>query len=232
MSINEVQMSADVGLGGANLQFLDDAAGTAVIYFWLPKANCETYSIVCPEGMNGVWAVRYKSGLKNAYRLPNGDDAEPNKIVVSYGLQVNAVEGNTINFAGQVGEETITDMTRPARGNFNYIGNPFSADISINNIQMSDDVGLGGANLQFLDDAAGTAVIYFWLPKANCETYSIVCPEGLDGVWAVRFKSGLKNSYRLPNGDEAEPNVVPSGSAIQINAVEGNSMKVLCPYDL
>jgi hypothetical protein len=54
----------------------------------------------------------------------------------------------------------------------------------------------------------------------------------MNGVWAVRYKSGLKNAYRLPKGDAAEPNNVPAGSAVQINASEGQTMTVLCPHDL
>ena len=250
MSINEIQMSADSGTG-CNLQLLDDNGGMYKQYAWIPvsfkgSTNKKYKELVWPESnVNGIWAVSVGSGVNAKFVNPGtvGTDAEsyPKTIKVGQGVQVNAYEGNSINFNGQVGEETVAMMTRPARNKFNYFGNPFAADIPIDNIQMSADAGTG-CNLQLLDDNGGMYKQYAWIPvsfkgSTNKKYKELVWPEGdVNGIWAVSVGSGVNAKFVNPGtvGTDAEsyPKTIEAGQCVQLNAYEGNSFFVLCPYDL
>ena len=238
MSIQEVQVDSTVGLGGSNFQKLNASGGMAVIYYWVNKANVKSkLGIDCPEGKNGLWAVRYRpeGAWTDSYRLPAGTDAEPNTLMVGEGIQVNAAVNKAISFNGEVGEETVAMLTRTARQNFNYFGNPFPQTMSIQNIQVDSTVGLGGSNFQKLNASGGMAVIYYWVNKANVKSkLGIDCPEGLNGLWAVRYRpeGAWTDSYRLPAGTEEEPDTLDAGEGCQLNLAANKQFFALCPYDL
>ena len=120
MSINEIQMEASLNSGNANLQFLTDGGGSVITYQWIKAADVSKYSDLgtCPEGVNGIWAVK-KPGAKKDYRLPAGTDAEPNVIKLGDGVQVFAATGTEkILFKGQVSDGTIYKQN--VRQAFNY----------------------------------------------------------------------------------------------------------------
>ena len=133
-------------------------------------------------------------------------------------------------------------QNKAARNNFNYVTPTFrpiagmtgadSNEISINEVQMDSSTGLGGADFQFLTDAAGMAVQYVWVPADQCESKGVTCPEGANGAWAVKYKSGITTKYRDPKGDDEEPNTVKAGECVQLGTTEGHTFYVLCPYDL
>ena len=250
MSINEIQLSADAGTA-CNLQILDDNGGMAKFYSWIPVSfkgsTAKKYKeLIWPEeNVNGIWAVSVGSGINAKFVNPGtvGTDAEsyPTTVKVAQGIQIYANEGNTINFVGQVGEETIASMTRPTRNNFNYFGNPFAAAIPVDNIQMSADAGTA-CNLQILDDNGGMAKFYSWIPVSfkgsTAKKYKeLVWPEGdVNGIWAVSVGSGINAKFVNPGtiGTDAEtyPKTIEAGQCVQIYANEGNSIYILCPYDL
>ena len=248
--LNEIQLSADAGVA-CNLQILDDQGGKAYQYAWIPvsyKGNTTTKykSLVWPShSVNGIWAVSEGKNLAAHYVNPENateDPTTPSTVKVGEGVQINAYEGNTINNAGQVGEETVEIMTRDARDNFNYFGNPFAADIPFHYIQLSSDAGVA-CNLQLLDEQGGKAYQYAWIPvsyKGNTTTKykSLVWPtdvENLNGIWAVSEGKNLAAHYVNPENateDPTTPARVSAGQCVQINAYEGNKFWVICPYDL
>ena len=144
--------------------------------------------------------------------------------------------------ANVVGYEVKT-----ARENFNYYTPMFrpisgGTEMSINEIQMNAAVGIGGAQMQFLNANGGTsrdssdkAVIYFWVPntEGNRKSYPLVTfPEGSNGAWAIKFTQNYVPKYRDPDPELGELSMLDSGAGVQLKCTEGQTFYAICPYEL
>jgi hypothetical protein len=229
-TIHDLQMSADVGLAGADLQFLTVSGGSASKYQWVPAASATAANVEVPAGKNGMWALQTTTGSgknkKTVYTLAEGDSI---LLAMGDGVQIGALEGNAVTSSGRV--PTDTDVEQLTVEGFNYVGNAFPQAIDIQDIQMSAEVGLAGADLQFLTVSGGSASKYQWVPVASATAANVTVPEGLNGVWAVQTTTGSgknkKTVYTV-----AEDVTIGPGESVQIGALNGNTVFVLCPYEL
>ena len=246
IKLNDIQLNTSVGTGKANIQILDEGAGTAknkdgtrVSYYWVKKGDSKYKGSVDMTGLNGVWAIREGSVATGKYYDPNPEKGEVAELDVGESIQIYANEGDIYTQSGAVGEETVAVLTRTARGGFNNFGNPFPAAMPLNNIQMDTSVGTGKANIQILDAGAGTAkntdgtrVTYYWVKKGDSKYKGSVDMTGLNGVWATREGSVATGKYYDPDTKKGEVNTLEPGQGVLLNGTLGQTYWAICPYSL
>ena len=72
-------------------------------------------------------------------------------------------KNKTVNTAGGVSESSIALQLKVT--GFNYIGNPFPAEIDLQDVQMDESIADEGADLQVLDKEGATESYYNWYKK-------------------------------------------------------------------
>ncbi len=205
ISIQDVQLEG-VDDMGADLQILDanrKCIGTA--YAWLTPAMAGTdgFDFGLGEGM-GAW-------IDDDYSAPN--------VELQFGqvVQVTLPEGAKFKSCGQVCDD---DAVIHGRKDRNFVGNPYPAAMSIQNIQCDDSVEDVGADLQILDanrKCIGTA--YAWVTADTAKGFGFDLPEG-NGAW-------INDDYMLPAIDPLQ-----SGEGVQITLPANHDILLICPIEL
>ena len=239
-SIQDIQLDKTVISGQADIQWLNEGCAKASLYNWYTLADAKKNGVdTTPyeaKGLNGIW-MYYKPKTKSSPAviiIPSGED---DLVEVGDGLQISlpaVAEGADpyqIQFNGQVGED---DMFQHSRAGFNYVGNPYAAPISIQDIQLDTTAISGQPDIQRLNDGAAKEFLYGWytLEDAQKNGVDITPYEGLNGIW-MYYKPKTKSSpavITIPSGDH---DLVPAGAALQVQTpTDGIDITVLCPYDL
>lgn len=212
ISIQDVQLEG-VDDMGADLQILDanrKCIGTA--YAWVTPAMAgageESLNLGVAEGM-GAW-------VDEEFLLPEIPPLQFGQVV-----QVTLPEGAKFKSCGQVYDD---DAVIHGRKDRNFVGNPYPAAMSIQNIQCDATVGDMGADLQILDaDRKCIGTAYAWVTPAMAgageESLNLGVEEGM-GAW-------VDEEFSLPKIDPLE-----AGAGVQVTLPDDGDLLLVCPIEL
>ena len=246
IDINDIQMDANIDTEGANLQFLNVTGGTEVdgegellVYDWVRADDSRYEGDADLTGKAGVWAIKGGTKLKPKFYDPDPSKGQPKLLDVGQGVQISGTSSMTFQNAGQVGTETVAVLTRQSRDGFNYFGNPFPTEMSVNNIQMDADVDTEGANLQFLNVTGGTEVdgegellVYDWVRADDSRYEGDADLTGKNGVWAIKGGTKLKPKFYDPDPSKGQPKILSAGQGVQISGTSAMHFWAVCPIEL
>ena len=95
MSVNNIQMDADVDTDAADLQFLNvnggtelDNDGELLAYSWVKAGDSRYKGDVDMTGKNGVWAIKGGTRLQPKYYDPDPTAGQPNMLGAGQGIQI------------------------------------------------------------------------------------------------------------------------------------------------
>ena len=257
LTAQDIQVPADVAKGDANIQVLDFEGLAPKGYQWFPASyfsvtvagkayTDDTYTVpfVLPEGKNGVWAVENNNGEKVASKKKYWYEVLNKDLAPADAVQVYTRNANVqMTTAGAVPDEDVVVTSIAGK---NFVGNPFPAAITTQDIQLPADVAKGDANIQVLDFEGLAPKGYQWFPasyfsvtvagKAYTDgTYTVpfTVPEGANGVWAVEYNNGEKVASKKKYWYEVLNNTLQPGESIQLYTRNAEvDISITCPYDL
>lgn len=182
-NINDVQLGESTGDMGANLQLISADGVSAAYYNWLTAATAKEFGYT--DGSKGCW-VDSELVLVEDITLKFGG-----------GVQIDTLEQDDalILSSGQVSDD---DMTYEAGSGFNFVGNAFPSNINIGNVQLSEEIGDMGANLQLINSVGASMAYYNWMTPATAKEFGYT--DGSVGCW-VDAELLLVSDVSLNAGD-------------------------------
>ena len=210
IDLQDVQLDASVGNRQANIQMLAANQLTTETYRWFKasggQAGPSGKKQPVPAGKNGLW-----------FKDDDGVYSWVTGVGFDWGdcIQLDAPsDDNLMMYNGQVSDKDVVRVD--TRYGFNYFGNPYPAQISIQDVQLPTSVPNRGANIQILADNQLTTVTYRWFKasggQAGPSGMKQPVPTGSNGLWfrdddavysweTKNFASGEGFQLDLPEDD-------------------------------
>ena len=244
VDIQDIQMGADVGNSGANIQIFDKDLAHARTYNWFKNNKglagpSKDAAQPVPEGKNGLWfkAVLTESGATTGTYVWDAN------ATLDYGESVMlfvGTDGKTFTVSGAVqntkGEDAgVFTLTTTDKGYY-PLGNPFASQIDLQDIQMDANVGNSGANIQIFDKDFAHLATYNWFKNNKglagpSKDAAQPVPEGKNGLWfkAILTESGATTGTYEWDGTKK----FSAGDGFQLFVgTDNRTVTITCPYSL
>ena len=213
--IQQFQLSDAVDASGmVFVQFLKNTRRKAKQYIWQIAEDAPDFKDNWPENM-GLWTD------EDTGEFPETD------VLVPVGDALQLDMGDDYGDAGFMclGSVSDGDLTYRLRTKYNYVGNPFPAANTIQNIQLGEEVDASNMVFaQFLKNNRRKAKQYLWVIADEASDYKDDWPAGL-GLWID------ETTYEFP---EDGTDLLKPGEAVQIDCGDYDDvgLTVYSPFEL
>lgn len=181
-----------------------------------------------PEGKNGLW---FYTELDEETMQPLSYELADRQFDQGECVQLSIKRNKVITFSGSVSDGTLT-YKAPENG-FNYLGNPYPAELDLQNVQLDATVADRLANIQILDDSQGMVEYYLWFKAdegyAGPDGQKEVVPEGQNGLW---FYTELDEETMQPISYELADRQFEPGEGFQLSIKRNKFVYIQAPYEL
>ena len=230
--IQEFQLDSTVGDRAANIQILDDSQGMTEFYYWFKAsdgfAGPEGQKEAVPQGKNGLW---FYTELDEETMQVLSYELADRQFDQGECVQLSIRKNKKITFAGAVSDGTLA--YKASVNDFNYIGNPFPAEIDLQEIQLDNTVGDRASNIQILDDSQGMVEFYYWFKAsegyAGPDGQKEAVPEGKNGLW---FYTELDEETMQVLSYELADRPLEPGEGVQLSIRKNKFVYITAPYEL